>query len=76
MKAIDVLKRNNMVLLYCGGDDISADFQCKKIRIMDQIFNVIKVSVYNSIGDVKAALIQIDVKKEQPLPLGDVVVIE
>ena len=62
--------------LYCGGDDISADFQCKKIRIMDQIFNVIKVGVYNSIGDVKAALIQIDVKKEQPISLGDVIVIE
>ena len=76
MKAIDILHRDNMVLLYCCGDDISADFQCKKIRIMDQIFNVIKVGVYNSIGDVKAALIQIDVKKEQPLPLGDVVVIE
>ena len=76
MKAIDILHRDNMVLLYCSGDDISADFQCKKIRIMDQIFNVIKVGVYNSIGDVKAALIQIDVKKEQPLPLGDVVVIE
>ena len=76
MKAIDILHRGNMVLLYCSGDDISADFQCKKIRIMDQIFNVIKVGVYNSIGDVKAALIQIDVKKEQPLSLGDVIVIE
>ena len=76
MKELDILYRDNMVLMYCGGDDISADFQCKKIRIMDQIFNVIKVGVYNSIGDVKAALIQIDVKKEQPLPLGDVVVIE
>ncbi len=76
MKAIDILHRGNMVLLYCGGDDISADFQCKKIRIMDQIFNVIKVGVYNSIGGVKAALIQIDVKKEQPISLGDVIVIE
>ena len=76
MKAIDILHRGNMVLLYCVGDDISADFQCKKIRIMDQIFNVIKLGVYNSIGDVKAALIQIDVKKEQPLSLGDVIVIE
>ena len=30
MKAIDILHRDNMVLLYCGGDDISADFKCKK----------------------------------------------
>jgi hypothetical protein len=76
MKAIDVLKRNNMVLLYCGGDDISADFQCKKIKIMEQIFNVIKVGVYNSIGDVKAVLIQIDAKESQPIPLGDIIVIK
>lgn len=76
MKALDVLKRGNMVLLYCGGDDISADFQCKKIKIMEQIFNVIKVGVYNSIGDVKAALIQIDAKESQPIPLGDIIVIK
>lgn len=76
MKALDVLKRGNMVLLYCGGDDISADFQCEKIRIMEQIFNVIKVGVYNSIGDVKAALIQIDAKESQPIPLGDIIVIK
>lgn len=43
---------------------------------MEQIFNVIKVGVYNSIGDVKAALIQIDAKESQPIPLGDIIVIK